>query len=45
MRIRYILSLVKMLKPEELKERMEEEGPLYQYCQEVLDFYYDMTKL
>jgi ABC-type nitrate/sulfonate/bicarbonate transport system substrate-binding protein len=34
-------SMVKYLKPDEIKKEMEEGGPLYQDCQEVLDFYYD----
>jgi NitT/TauT family transport system substrate-binding protein len=34
-------SLMKMLKPEEIKEGMKDGGSLYQHCQEVLDFYYD----
>jgi NitT/TauT family transport system substrate-binding protein len=37
----YSQSLVKQLRPEEIKREMEGGGPLYGYCQEVLDFYFD----
>jgi NitT/TauT family transport system substrate-binding protein len=37
----YSQSFVKQLRPDEIKEEMEDGGPLYQHCQEVLDFYYD----
>jgi ABC-type nitrate/sulfonate/bicarbonate transport system substrate-binding protein len=35
-------SSVKMFKPKEIKERMKDNGQLYQYCQEVLNFYNDL---
>jgi NitT/TauT family transport system substrate-binding protein len=34
-------SVSKVFKPEEINEEMREGGPLYQLCQEVLNFYYD----
>jgi NitT/TauT family transport system substrate-binding protein len=34
-------SMFKWLKPKEIRKEMREKGPLYQYCQEILDFYYD----
>ena len=34
-------AVAKIFKPEEIKEQMKEGGPLYQHCQELLDFYYE----
>jgi NitT/TauT family transport system substrate-binding protein len=37
----YSQSFIKQLKPEEIKKAMEDEGHLYEHCQETLGFYYD----
>jgi NitT/TauT family transport system substrate-binding protein len=34
-------SKFKRLEPREIKEEMRDRGPLYQYCEEILDFYFD----
>jgi NitT/TauT family transport system substrate-binding protein len=34
-------SKVKRLEPKEIKREMKDGGPLYRYCEEILDFYYD----
>jgi hypothetical protein len=36
---------IKFLIPEEIKTEMETDGPLFQYCKQVVDFYYNQGKI